>query len=216
MKIYDISIPITNGMVTWPGDPPVELSYISEIKKGDEANISYLEMCVHTGTHIDAPKHFIDGGKTIESILMDKLIGEVLVVDINADVDVITAEVLQSHPKIDAIKKSKKILFHTRNSNYWSSSADKFYTNYVGIDASGAKYLTELAIDLVGVDYLSVAPFIDTLEPHQIFLSNEVVLLEGINLTSIEEGYYQLTCLPLNIPDCDGAPARAILMPLTR
>jgi len=216
MKGFDISIPITNGMVTWPGDPPVKLSHISEIKKGDESNISYLEMCVHTGTHIDAPRHFIDGGKTIESILMEKLIGKVLVVDVNADVDVITEKVLLSHPKIDDIKKSKKILFHTRNSSFWTSRSDTFYRNYVGIDASGAKYLTALGMDLVGVDYLSVAPFTDTLEPHQIFLSNEVVLLEGINLTNIEEGFYQLYCLPLNIPDCDGAPARAILMPLNR
>lgn len=214
MKIFDISIPITNGMTTWPGDPSVKLSQISEIKQGDESNISYIEMCVHSGTHIDAPRHFIDGGKTTEAILMDKLIGKVLVVDIHADVDVITAEVLSSHPKNDAIRKSKKILFHTRNSSYWSSSSDKFYTNFVGIDASGAQYLTELSMDLIGVDYLSVAPYTDTLEPHQIFLSNEVVLLEGINLTNIEEGFYHLTCLPLNIPWCDGAPARAILMPL--
>lgn len=216
MRIFDISIPITNGMVTWPGDPKVNLSHISEIKKGDESNISYLEMCVHTGTHIDAPRHFIDAGKTIESIPMDKLIGKALVVAINADVDVITEEVLRSHPKIDDIKKSKKILFHTRNSSFWSSSSDKFHKNYVGIDASGAQYLTGLRMDLVGVDYLSVAPFTDTLVPHQIFLSNEVVLLEGIDLTNIVEGFYQLYCLPLNIPDCNGAPARAILMPLHR
>jgi len=212
MKIYDISIPTTNGMVNWPGDPPVKLSQISEIKKGDESNISYLEMCVHTGTHIDAPKHYIDDGKTIDAIIMEKLIGEVLVVNIKAEINVITEEVLRSHSQFDAIIKAKRILFHTRNSNLWEARSETFDKTYVGIDRSGAKFLTELDVDLVGLDYLSVAPFTETLEPHQIFLSNEVVLLEGINLKNIVEGFYRLFCLPLNIPGSDGAPARAILI----
>lgn len=212
MEIFDISLPITNDMVVWPGDPPVKLTRLSEIIKGEESNISHLQFCVHTGTHIDAPKHYIDEGKTTDLIPLEKLIGEALVIHVDPDVDVISEEVLRSHLKNDDIKKAKRILFHTRNSDEWSSKSNKFNENFVAIDTSGAKYLTELGMDLIGIDYLSVAPFDDTLDPHQIFLLNEVVLLEGINLSNIEEGFYQLYCLPLKIPNCDGAPARTILI----
>ncbi len=211
MEIFDISLPIKNEMVVWPGDPPVNLTQISEIIKGEEANISYLQFCVHTGTHIDAPKHYIDEGKTTNLIPLEKCIGEALVVHINPDVDVISEEVLINHPNNMDFTKTKRILFHTRNSNEWTAGSNKFNRSFVAINASGAKYLTELGVVLIGIDYLSVAPFDETLEPHQILLSNEVVLLEGLNLSNIEEGFYQLYCLPLKIIDCDGAPARAIL-----
>ena len=211
MKIFDISVPITNGMLTWPGDPPVELTKIGEIANGDESNISYLQLCVHTGTHIDAPKHFIDEGKTTELIELEKLIGEALVVHINRDIDLITGDVLRNHPRNADLKKSKRILFHTRNSEYWTSQPNVFCETYVGINDTGARYLIDLGIDLVGIDYLSIAPFTDTEIPHQLLLSNEVVILEGLNLANVKEGFYKLTCLPLKIPYCDGAPARAIL-----
>ena len=212
MKIYDISLPITPSMPVWPGDPPTELEYISAISDGEHANVTFLHLCAHTGTHIDAPKHFIDNGKTIEQIPLDKLIGETLVLHIAEEIEVINASVLKAHPLQAQLLKAKKVLFRTRNSSLWSAFPNSFIEDYVGIDASGAAYLAALGMNLIGVDYLSVAPYKATYEPHHILLSQEIILLEGINLSEVPQGTYQMFCLPLKISGSDGAPARAILI----
>lgn len=212
MNVFDISIPIDANMPVWPGDPSVILRQVSSIDRGDEANVSQIKMSVHTGTHIDAPKHFINNGKTIGQIPLEKLIGDVLVVSIDDAVEVISEEVLQNHPQRSSFYKTSKILFKTRNSAYWRASQTAFREDYVGIDSSGATFLAQLDLDLIGVDYLSIAPFNDTTEPHLILLAKEIVLLEGIDLSIVEPGIYQLFCLPLNILTSEGAPARAILV----
>jgi len=212
MKIYDISVPITPDMPVWPGDPAVDLQQVTAIALGDSANISQLSMSVHTGTHIDAPKHFIDNGNTIGQIPLDKLVGEVLVMQIDHSVNVITDLVLQSHPAFDQLKSTRKVLFRTRNSALWRTSPNDFRTDYVGIDKSGAGLLTSLGLDLIGVDYLSIAPFEETLTPHQALLAEEIVLLEGLDLSKVPPGIYELYCLPINLHGCEGAPARAILI----
>lgn len=211
MKIYDISLPITTTMPVWPGDPPVQLERISAISDGENANVTLMHLCAHTGTHIDAPKHFIDSGKTIEDIPLEKLIGEALVLHIAEDVEVITATVLETHPQKEMLLKAKKVLFRTHNSTLWAAHPCNFVEDYIGIDASGAMYLAELGLDLIGVDYLSIAPYKHTYEPHHILLGQEIVLLEGINLSRVPQGFYQLFCLPVNIVGSDGAPARVIL-----
>jgi len=212
MKVYDISLPISPHMPVWPGDPPVELQQISSIQHGDHANVSQIKMSVHTGTHIDAPHHFINSGKTINQLPLEKLIGQVLVMEIDEDVDIITESVLTNHLDWPMLNTEKKVLFKTRNSALWKTHPTAFQSDYVGIDKSGAACLANLGLDLIGMDYLSVTPFNETLEPHQILLAQDIILLEGINLSEIERGIYQLFCLPLNIENCDGAPARAILM----
>lgn len=212
MKIYDISVPITPSMPLWPGDPPVEITLETSIEKGGDANVSHLSMSVHTGTHLDAPKHFINSGNNIGQVSLEKLTGEVLVFVIDEAVDVITDQVLENHFQLGLLKQASKVLFKTRNSNLWDAHPKEFQQNFVGIDTSGAQFLSHLNLHLIGIDYLSIAPFNNTKQPHQILLTNDIVLLEGIDLSLVPCGIYDLICLPLNIPDCEGAPARAILL----
>jgi arylformamidase len=212
MKIYDISVPITPDMPVWPGDPAVDLQQVSTISSGESANITHLSMSAHTGTHIDAPKHFLDNGKTIGQIPLEKLVGEVLVMLIDDSVNVISDRVLQSHPAIDQLKSTGKVVFRTRNSSLWRKNPNEFIEDYVGIDKSGAEFLAGLGLDLIGIDYLSIAPFENTLTPHQSLLEEDIVLLEGLDLSNVPAGHYELYCLPLSLPGCEGAPARVILV----
>jgi arylformamidase len=212
MKIYDISVPITPDMPVWPGDPAVKLQQVSAISSGESANITHLSMSAHTGTHIDAPNHFLDNGKTIGQIPLEKLVGDVLVMQIDDSENLISELVLQSHPAIDQLKVARKVLFRTRNSSLWRISPNEFRKDYVGIDASGAEFLAGLGLDLIGIDYLSIAPFDDALIPHQTLLIKDIVLLEGLDLSHVAAGIFELYCLPLNLPGCEGAPARVILV----
>ncbi len=210
--IYDISVPISNVMPIWPGDPKVTIRQVSSIANGDEANVSQIRMSVHTGTHIDAPRHFFNDGKTIDQIPLEKLTGGVLVMDLGDDVDEISEDMLRLHPQLEDLLNASKVLFKTKNSKLWGRYPDVFIKDYVGINASAAHFLAALNLDLIGLDYLSIAPFTETDQPHQTLLAKEIVLLEGINLTGVAAGSYELFCLPLNIVGCEGAPARAILV----
>lgn len=212
MKIYDISVPITPAIPVWPGDPPVDIQQVADITAGESANISRINMGVHCGTHIDAPRHFINGAKTVGEIPLDKLIGKVYVMEIDHKEEVISDIVLRQHPKHDMLEKASKVIFRTRNSVLWHESPTTFRKDYVGINTAGAVYLSQLHLDLIGIDYLSVAPYDDTLQPHQILLAGETVLLEGLNLSGVSSGEYDLFCLPLNLPQCEGSPARVVLV----
>jgi arylformamidase len=211
MRIFDISVPISEEIPVWPGDPRVTLRQLSSIKAGDHANVSQIRMSVHTGTHIDAPKHFIDSGNTIDQIPLEKLTGGVLVMDLGTEITHISKDVLMTHPQIEQLMKASKVLFKTRNSSLWKTHPRTFQEDYVGIDSSGADFLSTMDLHLVGVDYLSIAPFNETLEPHQTLLGKDIVLLEGIDLSEVSGGIYKLYCLPLNIKGCEGSPARVIL-----
>lgn len=214
-KFYDISIPITSEMIIWPGDSKVTIRQVSAIKEGADSNVSQLRMSVHTGTHIDAPKHFVDDGKTIDQIPLGKLTGPSLVMEIGQTISIITRNVLLKHSAFHRLEQAKKVLFKTRNSLLWHEGGKIFKKNYVGLDSSAAQLLADMDFDLVGVDYLSIAPFNETEAPHQILLEKEVVLLEGIDLSGIPQGFYELFCLPLLLQNCEGSPARAILRKTT-
>lgn len=209
MKIWDISITISPNLPTWPGDPKAIVERVSTIAEGANANVSRMDMGVHTGTHVDAPVHFIDGTTAVESLKLDVLIGPAQVVQIGDTVDVITREVLE---KINLPGGTQRVLFKTRNSQYWAKRVSEFQTDFVGIDASASTYLVEKGIRLVGVDYLSVAPYKQSRPTHEILLGANVVIVEGLDLSGVEAGEYQLVCLPLKIQGSDGAPARAVLM----
>lgn len=209
MKIWDISITISPNLPTWPGDPKAIVERVSAIAEGANANVSRMDMGVHTGTHVDAPVHFIDGTTAVESLKLDVLIGPAQVVQIGDAVDVITREVLE---KINLPGGTQRVLFKTRNSQYWAKRVSEFQTDFVGIDASASTYLVEKGIRLVGVDYLSVAPYKQSRPTHEILLGANVVIVEGLDLSGVEAGEYQLVCLPLKIQGSDGAPARAVLM----
>lgn len=208
MRTYDISLTISPSLPTWPGDPSILLERVEKIEDGSNANVSRIDMGVHTGTHVDAPYHFILNGKTVESIKLSLLTGRAYVLHL-PDVDTITASVLE-HSQIPP--RTRRVLFKTRNSIYWMNGENQFQTNFVALSADGADYLIRRGVKLVGVDYLSVAPFDESRPTHEILLSAGVVILEGLDLSGVTQGRYTLYCLPLKLAGSDGAPARAILI----
>lgn len=209
MRTYDITLTISPEMVVWPGDPSVELSQISEISKGDEANVSYIQMGVHTGTHVDAPYHFIDGEKTVDDLDISLLTGRAYVLHLPDEVDVITKEIVE---KSSIPPRTKRVLFKTRNSRHWTTAHTVFDEDYVGVDEEAAAALIQRGVKLVGVDYLSVAPFSEDGPTHKVLLSAGIIIVEGLNLSEVQQGRYTLYCLPMKIGGVDGAPARAILI----
>lgn len=209
MDIIDISLTIRSGMVVWPGDPQVKLERVSKIEEGEHANVSRLEMSVHTGTHLDAPHHFVHGANTIEKLPLDVLVGPAQVVHLPDEVDLITARVIKNAGIKD---RTTRVLFKTRNSAYWLKPIQTFEKDFVAVSPDGAEALVSMGIRLVGIDYLSIAPFNDGVPTHQILLKNEVVVLEGVNLNGVPAGIYTLICLPPKLGGSDGSPARAILL----
>jgi|YNPMSStandDraft_1061717.scaffolds.fasta_scaffold00486_18 arylformamidase len=209
MKIWDISLTISPNLPTWPGDPKAVIERVSAISDGANANVSRMDMGLHTGTHVDAPLHFIDGSSAVEAMNLEVLIGPARVVQVADDVNVIDREVLE---KLELPAGTTRVLFKTRNSKYWASQVHDFQTDFVGIDESGSKFLVEKGICLVGVDYLSVAPYKQSRPTHQILLGANMVIVEGLDLSAVQPGEYQLICLPLKIEGSDGAPARAVLI----
>lgn len=209
MKIYDISLTVTSLLPTWPGDPKVVLERVEKIEDGANANVSRLSAGVHTGTHVDAPYHFLPGGSTVETLPLDVLIGAAQVIDLGEKVDLITADVLKGAGLIHGVHR---VLFKTRNSQFWARGEADFQTGFVGISADGAEYLAAQEIKLVGVDYLSVAPYHQSRPTHQILLNAKTVIIEGLDLSQVKAGVYQLICLPLKLGGSDGAPARTILI----
>jgi len=210
MDIYDISIPISPSIPVWPGDKNVTLVRSEKIEDGNDANVSYLEMSVHTGTHVDAPYHFLGGeAPTVDQLDLTKLVGPATVVQFSDEVELITAEILQN-TTIDFT--NKRILFKTRNSKLWKQKDHSFQENFVALSADGAQFLVNQRIQLVGIDYLSIAPFKEGIPTHRILLQAGVIIIESLNLGDIDPGNYQLYCLPLNLVGSDGAPARTILV----
>jgi len=208
MRIYDISLTISPNLPVWPGDTPPEIVRTSGIEQGDDANVSSIRMSVHTGTHVDAPSHFLSQGNTVEHLPLNHLTGRAYVLHL-PDVNLITAEVLENS---EIPTRTRRVLFRTRNSLFWRQGEKDFHTDFVGISDDGAEYLVNRGIKLVGTDYLSVAPYNQTKSTHEILLNAGVILLEGLDLSEVSQGRYALYCLPLKLAGSDGAPARAILI----
>ncbi len=209
MAIYDISVPISNALVVWPGSPTVRIRNTSHVDNGDMATVSELIMSSHTGTHLDAPKHFIAGGATVDTLDLDVLVGWARVVQVDDSVNDITAEVLEN---LKIPVDTMRLLIKTRNSNLWAQGHTTFDEQYVGVSEDGARWLVERGVRLIGVDYLSVSPFADPVPTHIVLLEAGVIPVEGLNLTDVPPGMYQLVCLPMKLQDGDGAPCRAILI----
>ena len=209
MTIYDISLTISPTLPTWPGDPTLELDLIESMDKGAHANVTHMSAAVHLGTHVDAPHHFLNDGRTVESLPLDVLTGPCYVTQLPDGVDEITSEVLE---RTEITSEMKRVLFGTRNSHLWAKGEATFQTDFVAITEDGAEWLVERGIQLVGVDYLSVAPYGDSVPTHTVLLKAGVVVVEGLNLSQVMRGFYDLYCLPLKIAGSDGAPARAILI----
>lgn len=208
MTIHDITLTITPALPVWPGDPPIRLPKPADMDRGDEFSITRMDMGVHTGTHLDAPAHFLRGGAGVETLDLDVLIGPALVVHA-PDGGHITAEMLEA---LAIPPGTERLLLRTRNSELWGRGELTFDTGFVAIAADGANWLVEHGVRLVGIDYLSVAPFDDSIPTHRILLGAGVIPVEGLNLYGVEPGEYQLICLPLKIAGSDGSPARAVLI----
>jgi arylformamidase len=207
--IYDVSLPISESLIVWPGSTPIRIETKNSIEKGDVFTASDLITPVHMGTHVDAPKHFISGGKGIETLSLDTLVGWARVVHA-LDVDALTAEVLEN---LRVPKDTLRLLIRTRNSDRWAQGGlTHFEEQFVAVTEDGARWLVDRGIRLVGVDYLSVAPYAAPVPTHRILLEDGVIPLEGLNLVNVPAGMYQLVCLPLKIVGADGAPARTILI----
>lgn len=208
MRIYDISLTISPDLPTWPGDPRVALQQVEKMDAGSEYNLSRIDMSVHTGTHVDAPYHFLPGGKTVDSLSLSDLNGRAYVLHL-PEVDLITAAVLE---KAEIPPRTRRILFKTRNSQWWTQPHDSFHTDFVAISPDGAQYLVERGFRLVGIDYFSVAPFDNGTPTHAILLRAGMILVEGLDLSKVSQGRYTLYCLPLKLAAAEGAPTRAILI----
>lgn len=209
MRIYDISVPISPTMPTYPGDPPVSITPKLQIARGDAANVSLLSMGDHTGTHMDPPVHFIPGGKTIDQLDLTVFYGPARVLDLTQVVREIEAQHLED-ARIPP--GTVRVLFKTRNSRLWRERRD-FDKEYVGVGWDAARWLVEHGILLVGIDYLSVESY-EAAEPntHRTLLGAGVVALEGLDLSAVTAGDYTLACFPLKIQNGDGGPVRAVLI----
>jgi arylformamidase len=208
MQTYDITLTISPDLVTWPGNPGIIIERVKKIEQGDNSNVTKIEIGAHTGTHVDAPFHFLPEGKSAERLQLKALTGRVYVLSI-PDVDVINAKVLE---EADIPPRTRRLLFKTRNSQYWASHTREFQPDFVGISEDGAELLVKRGVKLVGIDYLSISPYHHSRPTHEIFLKAGVVIVEGLDLSEINQGRYTLFCLPMKIAGSDGAPARAILI----
>ncbi|MCW5876560.1 MAG: cyclase family protein [Anaerolineales bacterium] len=209
MKTYDVTLDISAELPVWPGDGGILFERIEKIEDGSAANVSRLSMGVHTGTHVDAPYHFIKNGSTAESLSLKTLVGRAYVIHIKDDVGLITPEVLEA---AGIPPRTRRVLIRTRNSKLWAKGYKPFTEDYVALDKAAAEYLVKRGVRLVGVDYLSVAPFHDTTPTHVALLKAGTIIVEGLNLSQVSQGRYNFFCLPLKLVGSDGAPARAILV----
>jgi arylformamidase len=209
MRIYDVSVPLSNDLPTYPGDPGIQIRNWLTLANGDDANVTFLNFGAHTGTHVDAPSHFIEGAGKVESLDLEVLIGEAHVVEVPKDRHVIDEEFVNATCARDAAR----ILFKTRNSEFWSEPQPQFHTDFTYLDLRAAQALAERGVKLIGIDYLSIEKFESDNETHRALLSRGVVILEGLNLSDVPAGSYELICLPLRLRSDkgDGAPARAVL-----
>lgn len=208
MKIYDVTIAVSELVPTFPGDPKVKIDVCASLANGDAANVSQICLGVHTATHVDAPNHFIEGTRRVDELDLEKLIGNCRVIELDKNVMAITAQ------DIKTIENVERVLFKTRNSEFWNEPEKGFRTDFTYITPEAARLLVEKGVQLVGIDYLSVEQFgAKSFETHLTLLENEVVIIEGLDLREVPAGDYELICLPLKVVGGtgDGAPARTVL-----
>lgn len=206
MTWQDISVPIRSAMVTFEGDPVAHLERVSAMADGAICNVSRLDIGVHSGTHVDVPLHFIDGARDLGAFPLDLFVGPAWVADarrVDGHFDRAAIDALDIPPG------TERLLILSRNSELWDSPV--FERGFSAVTADGAALLVERGIRLVGLDYLSIAPFGDPVPTHVTLLGAGVAIVEGLDLRAVEPGDYDLICLPLRIPGSDGCPARAIV-----
>lgn len=201
MRIIDISIPVTSSMPVWPGDP----SPVMEQKCSGSVLVTSLSMGLHTGTHLDAPRHFQPDGNTLDAYPLSRFIGPARVCGI-AGADSIRLDEIKGFD----LSGVERVLFRTHNSTLWQESG--FQSGFIGLEPDASSYLAASGVTLVGIDYLSIQAYGVDNGVHTILLENDVLILEGLNLSGVEDGDYMLCCCPLFIPGVEASLVRAILI----
>jgi len=205
MKLIDISVPLDEKLASYPGNTPFSIEPIKRIARGDSSNVSTLLMSAHSGTHVDAPRHFFDTAPGTEALSLEMLIGRTRVIEV-ATRKAITADDLAAFD----LSEDVRLLLKTSNSRLWGSP--EFHSEFIGLTESAARHLVDHGVKLVCVDYLSVEVFHTPGAPaHHVLLGAGTVVIEGLNLLDVDPGVYEMFCLPLRVSGCDGAPARVVL-----
>lgn len=209
-RVIDVSLPIDPDLLVWPGNPGVAITPTSRISRGDSSNVSEVRLGSHTGTHVDPPSHFLDGGTTAEDLPLDVMIGETTVADLRGVAGPIGPGELED---LSLSEYVIRLLLLTDNSALWAADPHAFPDEYVSLSPDGARWLVENGIRLIGIDFLSIEARGASGHPtHRTLLEAGVVILEGLDLSGVEPGAYTLVCSPLKIAGGDGAPARAVLL----
>jgi arylformamidase len=209
MTIYDITLGISPSLPVWPGDAAIVLEQVKSMDSGAHSNVTRLEMSAHTGTHVDAPHHFLNNHQTVEQLPLDILTGGCFVLDLEPEEGHVNAKILENS---NIPEGTIRLLIKTKNSARWQSGEKGFFPSFQGISEDGAEWLVEKGIKLIGIDYLSIAPYKQSVPTHTVLLKAGVIALEGINLSLVNQGSYELYCLPMKLVGSDGAPARVILI----
>jgi arylformamidase len=205
MKLIDVSVPLDANLPTYPGNTPYRLEAVKRIARGDSSNVSTLHLSAHSGTHVDAPRHFFDGAPGADALPLEMLVGRARVIEITSRKGIGADELADAH-----LSEDVRVLIKTSNSRLWGSA--EFHTDYTGVTESGATYLLEHGIKVVGIDYLSVEEFRKPGAPaHHVLLGAGIIVIEGLNLRDVDPGVYEMFCLPLALVGSDGAPARVVL-----
>lgn len=205
MKLIDVTVPLDTNLPNYPGNTPFTLEAIKRLARGDSSNVSSLHMSAHAGTHVDAPRHFFDQGAGTDRLPLEMLLGRTRVIEVTSRHGIGADELAD----VD-LSEDVRVLIKTANSRLWGNP--EFRPEYVGITESGARYLIEQGIKVLGVDYLSVEEFKKPGAPaHHVLLGGGTIVIEGLNLRDVEPGIYEMLCLPLRIVGADGAPARVVL-----
>jgi arylformamidase len=206
-SIYDISLPLIHDGLVYPGNPAISITPQQEVSRGASANVSALSFGSHTGTHVDAPKHFFDDGLGVDALPLDVLMGPAMLICVDDDV----MAVGEAQLKLHELKNHARVLIKTRNSDFIRNR--EFVKDYTYLAPDGAAYLAELGVKLVGVDYLSVEQFHSGHHrTHRTLLERGIIIVEGLDLSGPAMGPYELRVLPLRLAGLDGAPARAVLV----
>ena len=204
-RFIDVSVPLTTGMPTFPGNPDFELHAVKRIAEGGSSNVSRLVLGTHTGTHVDAPRHFFDNAATVDALALDLLIGRARVVEITKRGGITREDLAAAN-----LREDLRVLLKTPNSAFWNEPA--FRQDFTYLDESAASYLVEQGVKVIGIDYLSVEQFKKPGAPaHRALLSRNAIIIEGLNLSDAAPGMYEMYCLPLPVTGGDGAPARVVL-----
>jgi arylformamidase len=207
-RLIDVSLPVGPDLLTWPGDPGIEVQPAKRIARGDPSNVSELRIGTHTGTHVDPPVHFVEGADPIDRVPLDVLFGDAVVADLTGAGAIGPSEL----EELDLRDGTERLLCKTKNSELWTRGRVEFPDDYVAVTPEGARWIVDRGLRLVGVDFLSVeARGAEGHPVHTTLLENGVIIVEGLDLSAVEPGPYTFACLPLRIADGDGGPARAML-----